>query len=50
MHAFTARNCATIIIFRKIELSVSNASNGVMKHVSQLNVEKKAFICDFCYP
>ena len=35
-----ARNCATIIIFIKIGLSVSNASNSVMKHASLLNVER----------
>jgi len=40
-HTFTARNCATIIIFRKIGLSVSNASNGVLKHVRILNVERR---------
>ena len=40
MHAYAARNCATIIILIKIGLSVSNANNGVMKHASLLNVER----------
>ena len=52
MHAFTARNCATITIFRKIGLRVLCKQCEQWCHKACepiIERGKKAFIYDFCY-